>query len=614
MKIHFLSSKPMKTRMKLVATLAGPGLASVSALAGPPAGYRDSAALAKAVADAATAATGRPVAVSSIGRSAGGRDLPLVTIGTPSPGRPALLVVAGLDGSHLVGGEIAAEMVAKLLADEALPADAVVYLLPRMNPDAADTTLSAPHVQSATPVPVDDDRDGTADEDGPRDLNGDGVVTQMRVADPKPPLVATHVADASEPRLLRPADPLKGETPVYAVLVEGLDADGDGRIAEDGPGGTNLDRNFPHRWPEFSADAGRYQLSAVESLALANFVRERRDLAAALVLGRHDNAVNFPDTRDMDATGRTPMVFLADDQPFHRELATLAKDTTGQSRAASLDHAGSFWLWLTDHRGIPTVAMTAWGRPDPSKPASEEDRKEGEAKPAEAEKPAESPPAAAEAPPAGRGRRGMRGPPPPAAPAAKPVVDEELLRWLEVNDRDRNGELFVAWQDIDHPQRDRLGSTVEVGGFRTLHLVNPPHGEIDGLAAKHAALVRELAVRLPRLEVEPATVTPLADGLYRIELPVRNAGRMPTATNMGRITQKVDPVLVQVSVPVEQVLGGDRVVRVDRMDAGERQVLGWIVRAVQDEPVELTVTGPAGFRHVQRFVNGRPAAAEGATR
>jgi hypothetical protein len=604
----------MKTRMKLVATLAGLGLASVSALAGPPAGYRDSAALAKAVADAAAAATGRPVAVSSIGRSAGGRDLPLVTIGTPSPGRPALLVVAGLDGSHLVGSEIAAELVAKLLADEALPADAVVYLLPRMNPDAADATLSAPAVQSATPVPVDDDRDGTADEDGPRDLNGDGVVTQMRVADPKPPLVATHVADASEPRLLRPADPLKGETPVYALLVEGIDADGDGRIAEDGPGGTNLDRNFPHRWPEFSADAGRYQLSAVESSALANFVRERRDLAAALVLGRHDNAVNFPDTRDMDATGRTPMVFLADDQPFHRELATLAKDTTGQSRAASLDHAGSFWLWLTDHRGIPTVAMTAWGRPDPSKPASEEDRKEGEAKPAEAEKPAESPPAAAEAPPAGRGRRGMRGPPPPAAPAAKPVVDEELLRWLEVNDRDRNGELFVAWQEIDHPQRDRLGSTVEVGGFRTLHLANPPHGEIDGLAAKHAALVRELAVRLPRLEVGPATVTPLADGLYRIELPVRNAGRMPTATNMGRTTQKVDPVLVQVSVPVEQVLGGDRVVRVDRMDAGERQVLGWIVRAVQDEPVELTVTGPAGFRHVQRFVNGRPAAAEGATR
>ena len=632
----------MKQHLILVATLAGLGLASAPVLAGPPAGYRDSAAIAKVVADAAAAATGRPVAVSSIGRSAGGRDLPLVTIGTPAAGKPAVLVVAGLDGSHLVGSEIAAELVAKLVADEKLPADAVIYILPRMNPDAADATLASPLVQSSTPLPVDDDRDGTADEDGPRDLNGDGAITQMRIADPKPPLVATHVADAAEPRLLRAADPLKGETPMYAVLVEGVDADLDGRIAEDGPGGTTLDRNFPHRWPEFAADAGRYQLSATESLALASFVRDRRDLAAAIVLGRHDNAVNFPDTRDMDATGRSPMVFLGDDQPFHRELATLAKDTTGQARAASLDHAGSFWLWLNDHRGIPTVALTAWGRPDPSKPPEapkDGDAKEGEpkagepdpAKPAESSSPPPeaSPPAAGGDAPAARGggRRGGRGGfgpgggpgggrpgAAPAAPAAKPVVDEELLRWLEVSDRDRNGELFVPWQEIDHLQKSSLGSKVEVGGFRTLLQVNPPHGEIDGLAAKHAALVRELAVRLPRLEVGPATVTPLADGLYRVELPVRNAGRMPTATNMGRITQKVDPVLVQVSIPVEQILGGDRVVRVDRMDAGERQVIGWIVRAVQDEPVEITVTGPAGFRHVQRFVNGQPAAAEGASR
>jgi hypothetical protein len=635
----------MKHHQNLVATLAGLGLASASALAGPPAGYRDSAAIAKALADAATAATGRPVAVSSIGRSAGGRDLPLVTIGTPAPGRPAVLVVAGLDGSHLIGSEIAAELVAKLVADEKLPADAVIYLVPRLNPDAADATLASPLVQSSTTVPVDDDRDGTADEDGPRDLNGDGAITQMRIADPKPPLVATHVADPAEPRLLRVADPLKGETPMYAVLVEGVDADLDGRIAEDGPGGTTLDRNFPHRWPEFAADAGRFPLSAPESLAFATFVRDRRDIAAAIVLGRHDNSVNFPDTRDMDSTGRTPMVFLGDDQPFHRDLATLAKDTTGQARAAGLDHAGSCWLWLNDHRGIPTVALTAWGRPDPSKPAEapkEGDAKEGEPKAGESDppKPAEPSPSASPPPEAsppapggdasaarGGGRRGGRGGfgpgggpgggrpgAAPAASAAKPVVDEELLRWLEVNDRDRNGELFVPWQEIDHLQTPSLGSKVEVGGFRTLLQVNPPHGEIDGLAAKQAALVRELVLRLPRLTVETATVTPLADGLYRVELPVRNAGRMPTATNMGRITQKVDPVLVQVSVPVEQVIGGDRIVRIDRIDAGERQVIGWIVRAVQDEPLEVTVTGPAGFRHSQRFVNGQPAAAEGASR
>jgi hypothetical protein len=602
-------------------------LASAVALAGPPAGYRDSATLAKAIAEAAAAAGSRPVAVSSIGKSLGGRDLPLVTIGTPGPGKPAVLVVAGLDGTHLVSSEVAAAMIAKLLADEQLPPDAVVYLLPRMNPDAADATLSSPVPQPNVTRPVDDDRDGTADEDGPRDLDGDGAVLPMRIEHPKPPLVATHVADAAEPRLLRPADPRKGETPTYAMLVESIDADGDGRFGEDGPGGVNLDRNFPHRWPEFAPDAGAYQLSEAESLALATFVRDRRDLAAALVLGRHDNAVNFPDTRDMDATGRTPMVFLGDDHAFHRDLATLAKETTGQARAASADHAGSFWLWLTNHRGIPTVAMTAWGRPDPSKPPeADAEGKKDEAKPdakpdarpepKPEEKPAEAPPPPPEAggPPAGGpggrgGRRGMRGGgPAPAAPAAKPVVDEELLRWIEVNDRDRNGELFVAWREIDHPQLDRLGAKVEVGGFRPLLQLNPPHGEVDAIAAGQAALVRELCLRLPRLDVEPARLTPLADGLYRVELPIRNAGRMPTATNMGRITQKVDPVVVRLSVPVEQVTSGDRVVRVDRMEAGERQVLGWIVRTARDEPLEITVTGPAGFRQVQRFVNGELAA------
>ena len=356
-------------------------------------------------------------------------------------------------------------------------------------------------------------------------------------------------------------------------------------------------------------------------------MRERRDIAAALVLGRHDNAVNFPDTRDMDATGRTPMVFLGDDHGFHRDLATLAKETTGQTRAASADHAGSFWLWLTDHRGIPTVAMTAWGRPDPSKPPEadsegKKDEAQPEAKPEAKpeEKPAEAPPPPPEAggPPAGSpggrggGRRGMRGGGPggnaPAAPAAKPVVDEELLRWIEVNDRDRNGELFVAWHEIDHPQKSSLGSKVEVGGFRTLLQMNPPHAEVDAIAGKQAALVRELCLRLPKLDVEPARLTRLADGLYRVELPIRNAGRMPTATNMGRITQKVDPVVVRLSVPVEQVTSGERVVRIDRMDSGERQVLGWIVRTAPDEELEITVTGPAGFRQVQRFVNGELAA------
>ncbi|XOV75271.1 MAG: hypothetical protein ACFHWZ_17940 [Phycisphaerales bacterium] len=42
-------------------------------------------------------------------------------------------------------------------------------------------------------------------EDGPNDLNGDGVITQMRVRNPAPGsgLVATHVEHEGDPRLMR---------------------------------------------------------------------------------------------------------------------------------------------------------------------------------------------------------------------------------------------------------------------------------------------------------------------------------------------------------------------------------------------------------------------------
>src|SRR5436190_1732753 len=87
--------------------------------------------------------------------------------------------------------------------------------------------------------PGDTARDRRIDEDGPMDMNGDGVITQMRIKNPRaglvPGLVATEIAEADDPRLLRRADAGKGERPEWAVITEGQDRDGDGLIAEDGP-------------------------------------------------------------------------------------------------------------------------------------------------------------------------------------------------------------------------------------------------------------------------------------------------------------------------------------------------------------------------------------------
>ena len=270
-------------------------------------GYRDSAAIA-AEARAIAAAHPDLVKVEAYGTSAEGRELLLLSIGKASGGRPGILIAGGLDGTHALGPELALRVAKAIAAEHADLLDRVTfYVVPLANPDALEATRRGPLERNTTGRPVDDDRDGTLDEDAPRDIDGDGLVLQMRVKDPPPPWQATLMVDEKDPRLLRKPDAAKGELANYLLLTESLDSDGDGRLGEDGPGGVDLDHNFPHRWPEFTKDAGPIQLSERESKALADLVIAKPDLVAAIVFGRHDSLVSVPETRDMDTTGRTPL-------------------------------------------------------------------------------------------------------------------------------------------------------------------------------------------------------------------------------------------------------------------------------------------------------------------
>lgn len=339
------------------------------------------------------------VTVIPYGRSAGGKELVALRIGRPAEAGaapPAMIVVAGLDGTHRLGPEIAWRVVERLARDHADTLDGrTLFVVPQANPDAAARTFAAPgDPMSRTPRPIDDDRDGRADEDGPDDLDGDGVIALMRVANPAPPAVASLVVDSSEPRLLKAPDPLKGERPIYRLLVEGIDNDGDGAINEDGPGGVDLDRNFLHRWPEFEDGAGTHPLSEPEALALAQFVIGHPELAAGLTYGRHDNLIKLPRGDGNDVNPAIPLELDAADLALHTELARLYKEATGQTRSGTANVAGSFQSWLYAQRGMPSLAATVWGRPDARADATAP--KPGEQP---AEKPAGEPAPANEAPP-----------------------------------------------------------------------------------------------------------------------------------------------------------------------------------------------------------------------
>src|SRR5262249_20794034 len=80
------------------------------------------------------------------------------------------------------------------------------YIVPSANPDGRAYWFSHPNTPNSSrggQKPVDNDRDGFADEDGPDDLDGDGEISVMWRRDPN----GTHKRSELDPNRMEPVTP-----------------------------------------------------------------------------------------------------------------------------------------------------------------------------------------------------------------------------------------------------------------------------------------------------------------------------------------------------------------------------------------------------------------------
>jgi len=248
-----------------------------------------------------------------IGKSAEQREFFALRVasgekGLPDPeNRPAVFVSANLEGYHLVGTEAALLLAEKLLtrysSDENIKElldNNTVYIAPLLNPDVAQAYFSkVRYERRRNGQPVDEDLDDRLDEDGFDDLNQDGWITQIRVKDPE----GKWIPDPTEPRLMRQADPQKGESGLYKIYTEGLDNDGDGSYNEDPPGGIELNRNFPHDFEYYDKTAGLWPVSAGENIALMNFLQAHPNINLVLLFSTENTFLNLQQTGRAQASG-----------------------------------------------------------------------------------------------------------------------------------------------------------------------------------------------------------------------------------------------------------------------------------------------------------------------
>lgn len=541
------------------AALAAP-LPGAGAQGRPTDGYHTAARLAGALDSVARANRGF-VSVSTIATSPGRRPVHLVRLGD-SDEKPALLILAGAYGPQLASSEVALRIVKELAARHqsdrlatTLYADYTIYVVPRLNPDASESFFgNVRQERRGNDQHTDDDNDGAVNEDAADDLNGDGLITMMRVRSPG----GEWFPDPVDPAVLRRADATKGETGIYRLFTEGRDDDGDELHNEDGLGGTDISMNFANNYPWFAAGAGLHQFSSEEARAVAELVSERGNIAAIYVLGMQDNLVKPWEGRRVPGISGNPQgtsaggpftAILPEDTPWFAEVSKRFAATPKTDAPASASESGDPLSWAYYHMGRFAFGSRVWW-------------------PAKA--PADTTAAR-------------------KAPTPDPVATERNeYRAIKAG----NAAGFVEWTAVPGYTID--GNPVEVGGFAPFALLNPPGSALDSLGKKQADWVLTLARMMPRVSVAPATVEAVGPRVWRVKAVVTNSAFLPTNAAIGVRSRLPLRVRVELGLGAGQsIASGRKLGYINALrGSGSTEEFEWLIVGDAGSTVTLTVGAP----------------------
>jgi hypothetical protein len=433
------------------------------------------------------------VKVSSIGQSHEGRDIMLVTVNNPDTGsemsKAAMYIEANVHGNEVQGGEICLYTVWYLMENYGrlepitrLVNERVFYLIPTINPDGRQYFFTSPGGSARSGhVPVDDDNDGLYDEDGPNDLNGNGVVEQIRKFVPGK---GTYRVSRLDSRLLEPVP--FGEKGDYLLLgSEGIDDDKDGRVNEDDAGSYDPNRNYPADWQPNYIQGGSmdYPTQLPEARAEIEFLAAHPNIAG--VQSYHNNGGMILRGPGAEAVGEYPMTDVqAYDElgrngerilPFYRYIVIWSGLYTVH---------GGFIDYTNDTLGMLSFSNELWSGDQYFTSQELKDQ--------------------------------QKDPNSPIAPQRSRYFFDDKLEF---------GDQFLEWQPFKHPDY----GDVEVGGsWRKFTSRVPPRFMLEELCHRNMAFTLYQADELPMVKLGETVVEKMGGDVFRVFVDISNPKVTPT--------------------------------------------------------------------------------------
>jgi len=471
--------------------------------------------------------------LESIGKSHNGLDLMVMTINNPDTGpeseKAAMYIEANIHGNEIQGGEVCLYTIWYLMENYGridritkLVDERVFYINPAVNPDGRQYFMEGAGSGARTGhVPVDDDNDGLYDEDGPDDINGNGVIEQIRKYVPGE---GTYRVSRLDPRILEPVP--FGETGDYILLGrEGIDDDGDGMVNEDGPGGYDPNRNWATDWQPNYIQRGAmdYPFQLPESRAVNDFLMAHPNIAG--VQSYHNTggmilrgpgaewlgAFPEPDKRFYDMLGRNGERIL----PFYRYIVLWSGLYTTH---------GGFIDWTNDGLGMISFANELWnGEQYFTSPALMKQQEDPDS---------------------------------PINPRVSGYFFDDHLEF---------GDQFADWTKFEHPQYGE----VELGGaWKKTRGRLPPRFMNEELCHRNMAFTLYQAEEMPMITLDNADVENLGGNVYKVWIDITNPKVAPTITDKAAQNNVVRPDLLTVEGRGVEIISaswiGDRAVFVHK--------------------------------------------------